>query len=147
MSAGDGDEICFARGAPFPKIRVVFPGWEPPESEALKALKSDASAELKNAHAEASAEEQRWKTRADTMLNWLSSIQSCKIEDEVRRIVEAKRSLVPPQLAQQLGDAVSPSGVQHNGEAQQPILARRTYEVQQDTVALRSLPTSALAMP
>ena len=65
-----GMEMRFAsQRGPFPKIWFIFPGWEPPESEALTALKSDASDEIKQAHTEASAKEQRWKTRAATLLD------------------------------------------------------------------------------
>ena len=38
---GDGDEIRFAKGAPFPKIRFIFPGWEDP---LLKEVKAKATA-------------------------------------------------------------------------------------------------------
>ena len=41
VSVGDGDEIRFAKGAPFPKIRFIFPGWEDPR---LKEAKTKAAA-------------------------------------------------------------------------------------------------------
>ena len=113
LSIGDGDEIRFAKGAPFPKIRFIFPGWEPPEDPCLKEIKARGIAKIngmvdevqllgkrKRATLQLQLEQQQREAGDKIALlhGKLKELECCKVEEAARIIISSLEHSACPAL-------------------------------------------------